>query len=120
MEAISRLAKSTGVSEVWYVDQTPDGVFNPPNHAPHRRLASLSMLDDMGAPVVAVETRNVALGPEPISLWGYNHPADAIYLFGPHNGIPRGTHCGAHLYVPADLDVRDAISAVLLDRYRKG
>lgn len=120
MEALSRLAAGAEADEVWVVDQTPDGVFDLPAHVEHARFRTLdAALQLTSRPVVAVETPERELGPVPVSLWDFHHPRDALYVFGPHNGIQFGrfTH---HVYVPMDLDVRDAIAAVMADRCRKG
>jgi tRNA(Leu) C34 or U34 (ribose-2'-O)-methylase TrmL len=72
-----------------------------------------------GAPIVCVE-----IHPDSIPLPTFQHPDDAVYVFGPEDGsVPQviRRHCWSFVHIPSFhcLNLAAAVNVVLYDRMRK-
>ena len=127
---VVRLASAYGVSQVWYtgarVDQDIRRLGRIPREERMKGYKDVSIINYeypleqfKGAVPVAVEVRENSI---PLHL--FEHPENAVYVFGPEDGsLPRSvlTCCHHFLIIPSRhcLNLATAVGIILWDRLYK-
>jgi len=124
---VVRLASCYGISQVWWtghrVNLDRSGKRRLPREERLRGYQDVTMIQHdrpfdhfPGAVPVAVEVRENAE-----NLLAFEHPENALYVFGPEDGGLRAVdvrHCHRFLIIPTDhcLNLATAVATVLWDR----
>ena len=131
--AIVRLASCYGISQVWQCGDRVDIVshdkeYRLPREERMRGYADVTLLKTprpldyfpKGTNFVAVEFKENAE-----SLPHFQHPKNAVYIFGPEDGsVPKVAliHCRRFVIIPTKqcLNLATSVATVLYDRHCKG
>ena len=128
---VIRLASCYGLRQVWYTGERVALDISPRKRLPREeRMKGYADVEIInydypfeqfeGVTPVAVEVRR---GSEP--LHGFEHPPNAVYVFGPEDGSiakPDISHCHRFVVIPTKhcLNLATAVATVLWDRQYKG
>ena len=128
---VVRLASCYGLSQVWYTGERVSLDISPRKRLPREeRMKGYADVEIVNcdypfeqfadATPIAVEVREKS---EP--LHGFEHPENALYVFGPEDGsIDRSllSHCHRFVVIPTRhcLNLATAVATVLWDRQYKG
>jgi tRNA(Leu) C34 or U34 (ribose-2'-O)-methylase TrmL len=118
-----------GARQLWYVGERAESVWQAERRIPreerHRDYKDVELvkgsgrfLDEFPAGTVPVA---VEVHPGAEVLTYFEHPANAVYVFGPEDGsLPRGilTACHRVVIIPSDhcLNLASAVACVLMHR----
>jgi len=124
-----RACAAFGVTQLWYTGDRAERQWTADHRIPreerHRDYKSVSLvkggprfLDEFPAGTVPVA---VEVHPGAEIMTYFEHPDNAVYVFGPEDGsLPRGllTACHRVIIIPSDhcLNLASAVSCVLMHR----